>query len=491
MDLDPEVCYRIIQARDARFDGRFFTAVPSTGVYCRPICPARTPKRENARFFPCAASAEAAGFRPCKRCRPEATPGTPAWNGASTTVNTALRLVGSGFLDEHSIRALAERLGLGERHVRRLFVQQLGVAPNAIAQSRRAHLAACILHDTDLPVAHVALSAGFGSIRQFNDVFRGVFGVPPGSFRKLHGSSSPRRRPKAPDGAHSITVSLSYRPPYAWDQVLAFLRRRAILGVEEVTDSSYRRSISIGNVTGILSVQPSGRGKNELDVSLRGIEPAMLGHAVRRVRRMFDLDADPLAIAEHLSRDERLAPIVSAFPGMRLPLTWDAFEAVARAVVGQQISVSAAITILGRLAQRSGRSIDCGTITRVFPTPRNVARADLSGMGIPGSRLRCLVAAARAIIGRTLNLDGSVPPEETEMELQSIPGIGPWSARYVALRGLGEPDAFPESDLGIAKALDALGYPADRRRRQAQLSLLSPWQGYAAIYLWQALAQGG
>jgi AraC family transcriptional regulator, regulatory protein of adaptative response / DNA-3-methyladenine glycosylase II len=492
MDFDPDVCYRIIQARDARFDGKFFAAVVSTGVYCRPICPARTPKRENVRFFLCAASAEAAGFRPCKRCRPETAPGTPAWNGTSTTVNTALRLVGTGFLDEHSVGELADRLGLGERHVRRLFVEQLGVAPNAIAQSRRAHFAARILHETDLAVTHVALSAGFGSIRQFNDVFRGVFGEPPGNYRKLRGSFSLRHRTTAHRGRQSITLSLSYRPPYAWEHVLAFLRKRAIPGVEETTDSSYRRSISIGRATGTLAVQPAARGRNQLDVSLLGIEPAMLGHVVRRIRRMFDLDADPLTIAGHLSKDVRLARVVSAFPGMRLPLTWDPFEAVVRAVVGQQISVSGAVTIVGRLAERCGQRIDGGgAITRVFPTPRSLLRADFSGMGVPTLRTRCLVGVARAIVAKKLRLDGSVPPEKLELELRSIAGIGPWSARYVALRGLGEPDAFPESDLGIAKALDALGYPADRRLRKTQIDQLCPWRGYAAIYLWQALAQGG
>ena len=491
MELDPVTCYRVLQARDPRFDGKFFSAVTTTGIYCRPICPARTPRQENVRFFLCAASAEAEGFRPCKRCRPETAPGTPAWNGTSTTVSTALRLVGSGFLDEHSVAALAHRLGLGERHVRRLFLEHLGIAPNAIAQSRRAHFAARVLRDTDLPVAHVALSAGFGSIRQFNDVFRGVFGEPPGRFRKRRASSSPRRRARAAGAGKAVTLSLSYRPPYAWDHLISFLRMRAIRGVEEVAESSYRRSVSVGRATGVLSVQRAGGGKNQLIVSVQGMEPAMLGSVVRRVRRMFDLDADPLAIAAHLSRDARLAPLVNAFPGLRLPLTWDPFEAMVRAILGQQISVAGAITIAGRLAERCGQDIAAdGAITRVFPTPDALARADVSDLGVPAARAKCLTAVARALVGGKLSLDGSTPPESVAQQMLQIAGIGPWSAHYVALRGLGEPDAFPESDLGISKALDALGYAADRKTRKAEIDALSPWRGYAAIYLWNAIPKG-
>ena len=495
MEFDRDVFYRIIEARDARFDGKFFTAVTTTGIYCRPICAARTPKPENVTFFFCAASAEAAGFRPCKKCRPETAPGTPAWNGTSTTVTTALRLVGSGFLDEHSVKQLADRLGLGERHVRRLFVEHVGVAPNAIAQSRRAHLAACILRDTELLVAYVALSAGFGSIRQFNAVFRSIFGEPPRAFRKRgrfsRGASSARSA-SAASARQLITLSLAYRPPLPWEHLILFLAKRAISGVEEVEQESYRRSISLGRATGTLEVRPSKTGKNELAVSLSGMEPAVLGRAVRRIRRMFDLDADPLAIANHLSRDERLAPLVSGVPGMRLPLTWDPFEAVVRAVLGQQISVAGAVTIAGRIAERHGRRIDGGgTITRVFPTASDISRADFSGIGMPVSRARCLTEVARAVVGKKLRLDGSEQPRKVESDLRCIPGIGPWSAQYVALRGLGEPDAFPESDLGIVKALDALGYPADRSQRKEMTDHLAPWRGYAALYFWHSLARGG
>jgi AraC family transcriptional regulator, regulatory protein of adaptative response / DNA-3-methyladenine glycosylase II len=490
VDLDPDVCYSIIQAKDARYDGTFFTAVRSTGIYCRPVCRARTPKRENVRFYFCAASAEADGFRPCKRCRPETAPGTPAWSGTSTTVSCALRLVGDGFLDEHSVQDLADRLGMGERHLRRLFLEHLGAAPKALAQSRRAHFAARILSDTDLPISRVAHSAGFGSIRQFNDVFRRVFGEPPRSLRRTRSASAQSRWPNKT--GQSITLALAYRPPLRWEDLMTFLGKRAVSGVEEVTERAYRRSISIGRAKGILEVRPGRDGANQVTASVEGIEPAVLDQVVRRIRRMFDLDADPLSIAAHLSRDPRLAPLVRAAPGMRLPLTWDPFEAVVRAVLGQQVSVAGAVTIAGRLAQRYGRPIEGeATITRVFPSASELARADFSSIGIPSQRARTLAAVARATLDGLLLFDGSVAPEALDKDFQSIRGIGPWSADYVALRGLGQPDAFPESDLGIRKALDRLGYPSDRRQRKEAIARLSPWRGYAAIYLWKSLSAGG
>lgn len=490
MELDAEACYRIIQARDARFDGAFFTAVLSTGIYCRPVCPARTPKRENVRFYACAASAEAHGFRPCKRCRPETAPGTPAWNGTSTTVNVGLRLIGSGFLDEHTVPELASLLGMGERHMRRLFLEHVGAAPSALAKSRRAHFAACMLRDTDLPLSHVALSAGFGSVRQFNDVFRSVFGEQPSSMREARTLALARR--SKPRTLRAVTLTVSYRPPYAWDEMLSFFRTRAIRGVEEVTDDVYRRSISLGESTGVLEVQRAARGNNCVTVRFSGVEPAVLGVAVRRVRRMFDLDADPKAIADHLSRDARLAPLVREMPGMRIPATWDVFESAVRAVLGQHVSVSGAITIAGRLVERHGRAIEgAGAIARVFPGAAELAHVDVSGIGVPRSRAQTLITLARAVASGKLRFDGFAPREQLIEDLTAIPGIGPWSAHYIALRGQGEPDAFPDSDLGIRKALDALGFPAGHEERANALRALSPWRGYAAVYLWSSLAGGG
>jgi len=501
MELDANACYRIIQARDARFDGKFFTGVTSTGIYCRPICPARTPRRENVRFFPCAAAAEAEGFRPCKRCRPETAPGTPAWNGTATTVRSALRFISGGFLDEHSVTELASLLGMGERHLRRLFVEHLGVAPAAIALSRRAHFAARILRDTDLPVSHVALSAGFGSVRQFNDVFRLVFGEPPGAVRRAHArpvgsshqqGSTQKGSPRPKRTERSIELSLAYRPPFQWERMLEFFRARAVRGVEEVTSHAYRRSIQVGAAVGMLEVSRKRGAGNAVSISIKGIEPALLGEAVRRVRRMFDLDADPLSITSHLRRDPRLAPLVSAAPGMRIPATWDPFEAAVRAVLGQQISVAGAITIAGRLAERHGRPVDGGgSITRAFPGPADLAHADLSGLGVPAARARTLEAVARAVLAGRVRLDGNAPADQVRADLVALPGIGPWSAQYIALRGFGEPDAFPDSDLGIRKALDSLGYPRSGERRKSAVERLAPWRGYAALYLWSAHFSGG
>ncbi|HET6451435.1 MAG TPA: AlkA N-terminal domain-containing protein, partial [Spirochaetia bacterium] len=461
MELDADACYRIIQARDPRWDGKFFTAVRTTGVYCRPVCPSRLPARRNVTFFPLAAAAEAAGFRPCKRCRPETAPGAPAWSGTLTTVRSALRLIGDGFLDEHSVPDLAARLGMGERHLRRLFDEHLGAAPAAVAQSRRVHFAARVLRETALPLTQVALSAGFGSVRQFNDVFRSVFGDSPSVLRRAaagpHGLS---RR-----GRLTHTLTLSYRPPYQWKALLDFFRVRAVAGVEEVDDDSYRRSIALGGAIGTMHVSRAARGKdNALAVSFSGIEPAMLGEAVRRARRMFDLDSDPTAISEHLARDRKLAALVRARPGLRLPVTWEPFEAVVRAVLGQQVSVAGAITIAGRLAARCGRPLDGDpTLTRVFPGPADVAVADLSNLGAPTARARTIVTVARAVLSGAVPFDGYTPAEELQQALVALPGIGPWSAQYVALRGFGEPDAFPAADLGIRKAMDARGYPADAR----------------------------
>jgi len=287
-------------------------------------------------------------------------------------------------------------------------------------------------------------------------------------------------------------ISLAYRPPLRWEELMAFFRKRAVRGVEEVAEVSYRRSISIGGTTGTLEAWPSRDGRHRMFVALRGIPAAMRDSAVSRIRRMFGLDADPRAICAHLGRDPRLQPVVNAFRGMRIPLTWDPFEAVVRAVLGQQISVAGAITMVGRIAQRYGKPVEGeGAITRAFPAPSDLANADLSTFGIPASRARTLSAVSRAILDGSLRLDGSVPADKLEKDFQLIRGIGPWSAQYVALRGMGEPDAFPESDLVIRKSLDALGYPADKASRKAAIDLLAPWRGYAAIYLWKALSGGG
>ncbi len=481
MELDAEVCYRIIESRDARFDGKFFTAVVTTGIYCRPICPARTPARASVRFYSCAAAAEAAGFRPCKRCRPETAPGTPAWNGTSGTVARGLRLIGEGYLDEHSIEELAGLLGMGARHLRRLFDEHVGAAPVAIAVSRRLHFASRLLRETSLPVTAVALGSGFGSVRRFNEAFRKVFAAPPSSMRSARASAGRARRSERP----GVVLTLPYRPPYQWEPLIDFFRARSLPGVEEVTDRSYRRTIAAGGSTGLLEVRRLERG-NALEARIEGIPPSRLMRIVERVRRMFDLDADPEAIGRHLARDPGLAPLVERLPGLRVPGFWDLFETLARAIVGQQVSVSGARTTVGRLAERYGSRVQASedsALTLVFPSATRILEADLSSFGLPSARKRALKEAAH-LVASGFDPGGSL---ETLVEtLCALPGVGPWTANYAALRGAGEPDAFPESDLWIRKALRSLGCrtPAERAETTERWR---PWRGYAAMYLWSRL----
>ncbi len=536
MILSDEVRYRIIQSRDARYDGCFFTGVVTTGIYCRPVCPARTPKRENVRFFACAAAAEAAGFRPCKRCRPETAPGTPAWTGTSATVTRGLRLISEGYLDDHSVSELASALGMGPRHLGRLFAEHLGASPTRLALSRRTHFAAKLLSETVLPITQIAFGAGFGSVRRFNTAFRQVFHAPPSSIRRMVGGGEARgstdhkaaasaallassgtsrieardARFAAIDGERgagrilrprtggwasesqispTLSLSLAYRPPYPWEEVLAFYRLRAIAGIESVGDSWYRRSISFGGSQGILEVRRGSFRSNAMEVRIDGIEPIYLKRIADRVRRMFDLDADPVTIGAHLSRDPRLAPLVSALPGARIPGMWTPFEAALRAIVGQQVSVAAASTALARLAGRYGRRLDRPTndgIELLYPLPEALAKADLAWFGAPESRKRCLREVARFFAENTEALNGSLPLEETAARLAALPGIGPWSAQYIALRGLGDPDAFPQSDLVLRRALEGMDLPAERAARTQALDSWRPWRGYAATYLWTA-----
>ena len=536
MILSDEVCYRIIQSRDARYDGCFFTGVTTTGIYCRPVCPARTPKRENVRFFSCAAAAEAAGFRACKRCRPETAPGTPAWTGTSATVTRALRLISEGFLDEHSVSELAAILGMGPRHLGRLFAEHLGASPTRLALSRRTHFAAKLLAETNLPITHVAFGSGFGSVRRFNTAFRQVFHERPSTVRRVTGTEAadrsadtavagsaallassgmgrigagsarlaaveetrgaarspqprPMRRTSLSQPASTLALSLAYRPPYPWEQVLSFYRLRAVPGVEVVGDSSYRRSVSFGSSQGILEVRLGALGGNAIELRVDGIEPVYLKRIADRVRRMFDLDSDPVTIGSHLCRDARLAPLVEALPGARIPGMWSLFEAAMRAIVGQQVSVAAAGTALARLAGRYGRRLDRPTsdgIELLYPTPESVAGADLAWFGAPASRKRSLQEVSRFLAENPDVLTRSLPLEEAVARLATLPGVGPWSAQYIALRGLGHPDAFPESDLVLRRSLHGIGVPTERAAREQALDSWRPWRGYAATYLWTA-----
>ena len=480
MELDHEACYRAISTRDARFDGRIFIAVRTTRIYCRPICPARTPKRENVTFFATASAAQEAGYRPCLRCRPESSPDLGAWRGTSNTVSRALTLIGEGALDGEAVDALAERLGIGERQLRRLFRQHLGASPIAVAQTRRVLFAKQLIVETTMPMAEVALAAGFNSIRRFNATFQILYQRPP---REL-------RRSKLIDGeqtgAEGITLKLPYAPPYDWDAMIDFLGARAIRGIEAVDNRwRYRRSIALDGAQGVISVEPDDR-EPALRVSIRFPQVSALSGIVRRVRRIFDLSADPLAIRDDLGRDPLLAPLVAKRPGLRVPGAWDGFEVAVRAILGQQITVVAAVNLAAKLVAEHGEPLQtvCGDgLTHIFPTPDRIARANLLGM--PAARAQALSSVAAAASANPNFFSPSQTLEDAIAKLRSIPGIGEWTAQYIAMRVLREPDAFPAADIGLLRALarSEEGRPSTAEVI-ARAEVWRPWRAYAAQHLW-------
>ena len=469
MQLDRQVCDRARRSRDARFDGKFFIAVTSTRIYCRPICPARSPKDENIRYYATAAAAQAAGFRPCLRCRPEASPGTPAWQGTSSVVTRALRLIGDGALDRDGVDRLADRLGVTARHLRRLFVQHLGAAPLEVALTRRVHFAKKLIDETRLPIAQIAFAAGFDSLRRFNGEIRRTFARTPTELRKLS-----RYRDA---GAEGCRFRLAYRPPYDWAQVIAFLAARATPGVELVADNRYRRTIAIGATGGTIAIGPADEG-SALILDVQFGDPRALLAIVERVRRMFDLGADPAVIEQQLLTDPLLRRIASRHPGIRTPGAWDAFEVTVRAILGQQISVKAATTIAGRIAARFGTPIEGpATLNRLFPTPDQLAEAPLEETGITSARATTLRALARAVRDGALVFDAA----NTLDSLRAIPGIGEWTAQYVAMRALNEPDAFPSGDLVLRK----MAGDCSARELARKSERWRPWRAYAVMLLWQ------
>lgn len=470
MELDRRVCDRARRSRDARFDGKFFIAVTSTRIYCRPICPARSPKDENIRYYPTAAAAQAAGFRPCLRCRPEAAPGTPAWSGTSSVVSRGLRLIGDGALDRDSVDRLADRLGVTARHLRRLFVQHLGANPIQVALTRRVHFAKKLLDETSLPVAQIALAAGFGSLRRFNGEMRRAFSRTPTELRKR-----PRAR-SIEDGCYRFR--LAYRPPYDWAQVIGFLAARATPGVEIVESDRYQRTITIGGRHGTIAIAPA-RDSAALNLEVRFGDPRALLSIVERVRRMFDLGADPAVIAGQLAGDPLLRRPLAAHDGIRTPGAWDAFEITVRAILGQQISVKAATTIAGRIAGRWGTAIDGpDTLNRLFPTPDQLADSPLEEAGLTSSRASTIRALARAVRAGAVTFDGAC----TIDQLRAIAGIGDWTAQYVAMRAFNEPDAFLSGDLILRRMAGDCSTRALERRSEAW----RPWRAYAVMLLWQA-----
>lgn len=484
MTLDRKSCYAAVRSRDARFDGRFFTAVQTTGIYCRPICPAPAPLLKNVEFYACAAAAEEAGFRPCRRCRPETSPGTPAWIGTSATVSRAMSLIAEGALDcGGGANDLAERLGVGERHLRRLFLEHLGTTPGAIARTRRAHFARRLIDETDMPMTRVALSAGYSSVRQFNDAIKSKFGAPPGELRR-----------KAPGGKReegTLALKLPYRPPFSWNEMVRFLGPRVTPGVEEVGEEFYRRTITVEGRGAAIEVNRSKEGSFLiLTLPAPGRElPAI----VERVRRLFDLSADPLAIGKHLSRDERLTKLVRRRPGLRLPGGYDRFEVAVRAIAGQQVSVKGATTLTGRLAEQFGEKIDTpfDRLNRLFPTPEALVEAKIESIGMPGRRAETIRELSRRAGSGEIDLDAPAAPEKLMEALRRIPGIGEWTAEYIAMRALPSPDAFPADDLGIRKALapeNSRNRPITGARAKEIARPWKPWRAYAVMHLWRSLS---
>lgn len=487
---DKASAYRALQSRDARFDGQIFVGVKSTGIYCRPVCPARTAKFENCTFYSSAAAAQEAGYRPCLRCRPETAPQLAAWQGTSSTVSRALALIEEGALDgeAQTVETLAEKLGVGERQLRRLFVQHLGASPIAVAQTRRVLFAKQLIHDTDLPMTEVALASGFSSLRRFNEVFQNLFKRPPTALRH---SSALRRRSSVVATEAGTMLRLRYRPPYDWDAMLHFLEARAIPGVEVVANRVYHRVIELDGELGAIAVKHLPK-RESLCVTIQFPSVKALPAIVHRVRRQFDLNVDIGTIDEHLSRDKQLAPLVARRPGLRAPGGWDGFELAIRAVLGQQISVIAARRLAGKLVELHGRALPSGAgmhpdLTHAFPAAKHLAKTSSLGLGMPAARLETLRSVTRAAAKSPEIFQSASSMEQAIASLKAIPGIGEWTAQYIALRALREVDAFPASDIGLLRgAKKVTGDVLTAKQLHTRAERWRPWRAYAAQHLWAA-----
>jgi len=485
MTLDADSCYRAFASRDRRFDGRFVTAVLTTRIYCRPGCPARRPARRNVRFFACAAAAETAGFRPCLRCRPETAPGSPAWSGTSATVGRALRLIDEGALDAAGVEGLAGRLGVTGRWLRRLFEDQLGASPLAVARTRRIHFARRLLDQTDLPVAEVAAASGFGSARRLHDAIRATFRRAPRELRRRAPGRAHADAPRASDPGEALELRLPARPPFDAAPLLRFLGARALPGVEEVTDGVYRRTVRLDGECGVVEIRAL-RGEAGVRVRWPAAASRPLLALSSRTARLFDLEADVATIQAHLRRDPMLAAAIPS-AGIRVPGAWDPFELGVRALLGQQVSVAAARTLAARLVRLCGAPLPGGargTLTHLFPAPDGVAAADLSRIGLTRARAAALRAFAATVARGGLDLTVAAGLDEQVARLTALPGIGAWTAHYVAMRALGDPDAFPAGDLGLRRAFARGGHLPTGRELMAHAERWRPWRAYAVIALW-------
>ena len=476
------VCEQARLSRDARFDGLFFTAVASTGIYCRPVCPAPAPKRENVRYYANAAAAEAAGFRPCLRCRPELAPGNEQWQRGDHVVARALKLIEAGALAEQSLDALAARVGIGARQLRRLFVERIGAPPVSVHTTRRLLFAKQLLTETALPVTEVALASGFRSLRRFNAAFAQANRIAP---REL------RRQPRAAAGT-ALVLRLGYRPPYDFAGVLAFLRTRALPGVEQVDEGSYARVFGPAHAPGWLRLSAWPGGEHALQLQLHCPQPTRLLGVVTTLRRMFDLDANPQAIADTFRHDAVLGPRIARHPGLRLPGGWDGFEIAVRAVLGQQISVAAARTLATRLVQRWGEALPAAPLPglqRLFPTPAALAQADLREIGLTTTRAATISAMAQALLDGRVDFRAEQSLEAFVTRWVALPGIGAWTAHYIAMRALGDPDAFPAADLILRREAAPGAPPLGTKALAARADAWRPWRAYAVIHLWRGASE--
>lgn len=474
---DFEQCLRAIESKDARFDGWFFTAVTTTKIYCRPSCPARTPFAKNVEFLPTAAAAQRAGYRACKRCRPDASPGSPEWDPRGDAVARAMRLIADGVVDRDGVGGLARRLAYSERQINRLLIAEVGAGPLALARAQRAQTARVLIETTDLTFANVAFASGFASIRQFNDTIRDVFAVTPTALRTGKVAAS------APG---QVVVRLAARPPFDGAGIVSFLAQRAVAGVEEVIDGSYRRSLDLPHGAGTMTVTP---GPDYVTAAYRLDDLRDLTAAAARTRRLFDLDADPASVGATLKQDPVLRALVKARPGLRVPGHPDGTELIARAVIGQQVSVAGARTIASRLAERFGKPLDApvGSITHRFPDASALAAVPPEDLPMPRRRGAALIAVAAAIADGELVVDPGVDRDQLRAQLVAQPGIGAWTAEYVLMRAVGDPDAFMPTDLGVRNALRALGADATPRAALARAERWRPWRAYANAHLWASL----
>jgi len=493
--MDDDQRYHAAASKDARFDGVFFTAVRTTGVYCRPSCPAITPKRANVTFYPTAAAAQQAGYRACKRCRPDASPGSPDWNVRSDVAGRAMRLIADGIVDRDGVPGLAARLGYSPRQVGRVLAAEVGAGPLALARAQRARTARILVETTTLPMGDIAFAAGFASIRQFNATMLEVYDTAPSVLRER----AERRRGNAkgraaePGAAGALCLRLPFRPPIDTGRVFGYLRARAVPGVELVTATEYARTISLPNGPGVarLRIVP---GQNWVECSLSLADLRDVTAAVQRCRRLIDLDADPQAISGFLASDPVIGPLAVACPGRRSVGAVDGDEIALRAVLGQQVSVTAARRLAGRLAALHGGPLPPGSgdaasaaLTHVFPDVATIAALDPGTLPMPRSRARALVGLADALASGAVCLHPGADREEAAARLLALPGIGPWTAGYIGMRALSDPDAFPPGDAGVLRALRTLGHAVASGSDTGAAQAWRPWRSYAVHHLWATL----